>query len=395
MGLLATILIVAIAAVVWNRSSKDKTPPTPSTSKISLERLWQQYKTRYWEESSGRTRDTERDSATTSEGQSYTMLRAVWMDDRAVFDKTWQWTVQNLQRSDKLFSWLWGAQKDGSYGIKTDSGGQNSASDGDSDIALALLMAAQKWRVSEYRDNARDIVRAIWDHEVAIIQDKPYLTTNNIEKTSSSPTALINPSYLAPYAYRIFGEVDKDHDWDDLTNNSYELIRKASQARLNTDKSVGLPPNWLVIDKSTGELSASDDPKLDTDFGFDAFRTVWRVALDWHWYQKPEARETLEGFSFLADEWKRQGKLTAVYSHDGHPKADYTKPALYGGTLGYFQFIEPSMAKSIYDSQFVANYDGTVGWKQPLSYYDDNWAWFGIGLYQQQLPNIAEIGVEQ
>ena len=28
-------------------------------------------------------------------------------------------------------------------------------------------------------------------------------------------------------------------------------------------------------------------------------------------------------------------------------------------------------------------------WKNALSYYDDNWAWFGIALTQHALPNLA------
>src|SRR3989344_1629933 len=28
-------------------------------------------------------------------------------------------------------------------------------------------------------------------------------------------------------------------------------------------------------------------------------------------------------------------------------------------------------------------------WAMPLSYYADNWTWFGIALYNRQLPNLA------
>jgi hypothetical protein len=28
-------------------------------------------------------------------------------------------------------------------------------------------------------------------------------------------------------------------------------------------------------------------------------------------------------------------------------------------------------------------------WKITLGYYDDNWAWFGIALYNNLLPNLA------
>jgi endo-1,4-beta-D-glucanase Y len=387
-ALVAAALI--LAGTTLNQSRKEGEPLFTGEGKISLQTLWSQYKQRYWESERGRTIDPQRDNITTSEGQSYTMLRAVWMDDRPTFDTTWNWTMRNLQRSDKLFSWQWGTKADGSHGVLTDQGGQNSATDGDSDIAFALAMAAQKWQEPRYRDSAKGIIQALWEHEVVMIAGKPYLTANNLEKTSTSPAILVNPSYLAPYAYRTFSTIDPSHDWDSLVSSSYELLREASQAHLNVGQSAGLPPNWVALDRKSGELRASDNPQHDTDFGFDAFRTVWRVALDWHWYRDQDAHDTLADFGFLRDQWNEKGKLAAIYTHNGRPKADYAVPALYGSTLGYFQALEPKLAQAIYTSQFLDQYSSGTGWKQPLNYYDDNWAWFGIGLYQDQLPNLAD-----
>jgi hypothetical protein len=31
----------------------------------------------------------------------------------------------------------------------------------------------------------------------------------------------------------------------------------------------------------------------------------------------------------------------------------------------------------------------TNTWKEELSYYDNNWAWFGIALYNNLLPNLT------
>ena len=60
------------------------------------------------EQGTGRTLDPSQGGITTSEGQSYTMMRAVWSDDRATFDSSWQWTKDNLQRPDRLLSWRFG-----------------------------------------------------------------------------------------------------------------------------------------------------------------------------------------------------------------------------------------------------------------------------------------------
>ena len=59
------------------------------SNQAMLEALWENYKEEYIEDSSFRTLDKQRDNITTSEGQSYAMLRAVWQDDKQTFDKSW------------------------------------------------------------------------------------------------------------------------------------------------------------------------------------------------------------------------------------------------------------------------------------------------------------------
>src|SRR4051794_15125467 len=69
-----------------------------------LSALWSFYKYRYIRD--GRVISPDEGGITTSEGQSYAMLRAVWSGDRETFDSVWQWTRKHLQiRGDKLFAW--------------------------------------------------------------------------------------------------------------------------------------------------------------------------------------------------------------------------------------------------------------------------------------------------
>ncbi len=66
-------------------------------------------------------------------------------------------------------------------------------------------------------------------------------------------------------------------------------------------------------------------------------------------------------------------------------------PSLYGGTIGYFMLADPAHAADVYQQKLLFLYDpGANAWKVPLSYYDDNWAWFGIALYNHLLPNLTE-----
>ena len=37
---------------------------------------------------------------------------------------------------------------------------------------------------------------------------------------------------------------------------------------------------------------------------------------------------------------------------------------------------------------YIASYPDFQDWKTPLGYYDDNWAWFGIALYNNFLDDL-------
>ena len=390
--LLAVVLIVVAAGATTYAviaSSKKVDQNIIFAPHTLLAGTWNAYKNEYWESETGRTLDKQQNDITTSEGQSYTMMRAVWMSDKPTFDASWTWTQQQLQREDKLFSWRWGKLDDGSYGVLTNVNGQNAASDADSDIALALLMAASRWQDERYLVQAKEVISSMWKNEVVTVAGKPYLSSNNLEKQSSSPIVM-NPSYLSPYAYREFAKVDKQHDWNAVVDSSYELLNTSMQANLDTTKSVGLVPDWVLMDRQTGEISAPAVGGLTTNYGYDAMRSPWRIALDYKWNNETRAKATLERMSFLADEWRNNGKITSIYGHDGKVVSGDEVAESYGTALAYFDVIEPDLAKEIYNQKIKTLYDqNTNSWNQPITYYAANWVWFGIALHEDELPNLA------
>lgn len=388
-GSLIIIAAVILVAVLYINSTKRHVPIIFS-DRAMLAALWNTYKFENVEEG-GRTLDKERNNITTSEGQSYTMLRAVWLDDKETFDRTWRWTKENLQRDDdSLFSWLYGQRPDGSYGIITEQGGGNAASDGDTDIALALLFAYNRWDDASYLGEARAILDAIWEQEVVEIGDAIYMAANNLEKESSEPYIIVNPSYLAPYAYRVFAEVDTEHEWIRLVDSSYDVIKRSIDLPLDKEKSAGLPPDWILVDRNTGEIRPSTTETLTTNYGFDALRIPFRLALDWMWYREPRAEEVLNSMVFLSREWSRNTMLYTTYAHDGTPTLTYESPAMYGGSLGYFMISDRQAAREVYDTKLRLLYNpDTQTWKEPIGYYSANMAWFGLALYNGELPNLA------
>jgi len=389
-GIAAVIVAAGIFITVMYKNSPDRHTPIIFSPKSVMEATWLSYTTEYLEPVTLRTLDKQQDNITTSEGQSYTMLRSVQLDDKETFDTSWQWTKDNLMREDSnLISWLFGERPDGSYGILTDRGGHNAASDADTDIALALIFAYSRWKDITYLGDAHEIIDDIWEEEVVIINEKPYLAANNLEKALSEKI-ILNPSYLAPYAYKIFAEIDVEHDWIGLADTSYEVLDRSVTLPLDKEMSVGLPPDWVAIDRTTGELSRVQSEHLTTNFGYDAMRTPWRLAVDWEWNKDERALNILKKMSFLEEEWKRNnGVIYATYTHDGEVVNKYEAPAMYGGTIGYFMAVNPSLAKEVYGRKLAALYDpDRQTWKQVLSYYDDNWVWFGIALYNGLFPNL-------
>ncbi len=394
-GIIVIVIGISITTYVLAFSSDKADEKKVFAQSTMLSGLWNSYKLEYWEDETGRTLDKQQNDITTSEGQSYTMLRAVWQSDKATFDKTWGWTQEQIQREDDLFSWKWGQKSDGTYGVLTDQGGQNTASDADSDIALALVMAASRWQQTSYLDEAKKVINAMWEEEVLTVKGVPYLASNNLEKNSAKD-AVINPSYLSPYAFRIFAKVDTDssHDWMALVESSYDLINTSIDSNLDVSETAHLVPDWVLLNKETGELSApnaENGPNITTRYGYDAMRTSWRLGLDYEWNKDDRAKSTLQKMSFLSEAWKNDKTIFSIYGHDGKVISKDEPPEVYGTSMGYFKTVDPTLADEVYKTKLETLYEPNDNkWAVPMSYYSDNWTWFGMALYDEKLPNLAE-----
>ncbi len=332
-----------------------------------------------------------RSEQTTSEGQSYAMLRAVWMDDRATFNTVWRWTQSNLQIrvDDRLFAWLSGtAIPEGPWTVLS----TDSASDADEDIALALIFAGHRWHDRRHLNEARAVLGDIWRKEVIRVRGRYYLTAGDWAPLVKDPGPALNPSYFAPYAYRIFSREDPSHAWQSLVDSSYDALWACSWDRLNQAGSVGLPPNWCALDATDGTVRPFSEYGRKDDYSWDAFRVMWRVALDYLWFGAPQAKSYLQGSAFLRQEWKEKHRLYAEYGHDGpSPFGHYENATLYGGDIGNFVVADPPAARSILHEKLLASVhrQGVFYWDDRYSYFEQNWVWFGVALATHRLPNLA------
>jgi endoglucanase len=206
--------------------------PENTANRDLLADSWQSYRQRFIQDD-GRVIDYEASDRSTSEGQAYAMLRAVLINDLTTFERTLKWGENNLQRKengkqlDSLWAWKWGRLADGSWGPID----KNFASDGDIDAVTALIFAYRRWKRPEYLELAKIKLRDLWENSTIIgSKGKRYLLPGpKAAFVPNSSTLHLNPSYLAPYAFRIFAQVDKERDWLSLVESSYEILENSSK----------------------------------------------------------------------------------------------------------------------------------------------------------------------
>lgn len=350
------------------------------TTKSQLLESWNYYKSNFIH-SYGQVIDPS-NGVTTSEGQSYALLRAAWMNDKEMFKGVWLWTKDHMQfrLEDRLFSWKWEGDK------LTDT---SNATDADQDIAAALLFGYKIWGDEEYLNAAKEVIRDIWQHTVVEINGRHYLLPMRRENAEQWDGYLFNASYLSPMWYRIFAEVDPEHDWNKLAKDSYYALNELGISGGVTH----LPPDWSLLDKKTGKFSSAKVYfNRDTDnFSFDAFRTLWRVSLDYQWNQKPEALEYLNKVNnFLVAEYQKKGSLPAVLAPSGAAVMSEHSLSVDGGYLASLMHHEDKSISIDFYQKFIEaelSADGKY-WGSGESYYDANWLWFSSGLYNENLPNL-------
>ncbi|ALA57435.1 glycosyl hydrolase family 8 [Nitrospira moscoviensis] len=337
-----------------------------------LSALWSYYKQRYIVD--GRVVSWDEQGITTSEGQGYAMLRAVWSGDRATFDRVWTWTNQHLQiRQDKLFAWKW----------KDQVVSANSATDADTDIALALILAARRFDHQPYEREALAILTSIWDVDLLHVDGHVYVTAGNWARHEEAP--VIHVAYLAPYAYEVFASVDPGHPWRQVIADSYALLHW-----LYDEERVALPPELVYWNKTTQRLSLRH-PKSGriADFSYDAFPIFWRVAQDVRWFGRAEGPLRQAMLAFFEREWKAQGRFLDRYQVDGTPRSSLEALPLYATVQALALETDPDLARRIRERKLTALQRQALAGKA-TPYYLHNWLWFSEASALQQARHYDE-----
>jgi len=257
--------------------------------------------------------------STVSEGIGYGMLLTAYYGDRAEFDGLWRFTRKHLN-ANRLLGW-----KVTCSGFDASVGGAGSATDGDADIALALVAAVDQWG-DAYRPAALDYLTAMKAHDFAQCptSGRTMATNGDWDKGCSAS----NSSYWTPGYDRVFAEFSHDAFWSAVANDALGL--------------------WLADRNSTTGLVANEVNQDGTaargqdHVDYNGCRIPWRAVLDFLWYGTEAAKTMTDGITDWVDA-KDPGHLCDGYATDGtfRPGSRWSGSDCFNG--GY---AKAAMAKS-------------------------------------------------
>lgn len=318
--------------------------------------------------------------STVSEGIGYGMLLAVYMDDQNLFDNLWKYARSHLN-DNGLMDWEVGPDN------KLTSGGAGAATDGDEDMAWALIMADRQWGGSgtlddTYLNHAKKLIGLIYEYEVDVDRNfmlKPGDRWGNVDVT--------NLSYFAPAYFRVFGQVTgKVEEWNQVIAGNYDILERSLNAT-NGNQDNGLVPAWC---DSTGNpvVAYSGAP---THFQNDSTRTPFRIGQDYCYFGEPRAKAYLSKISaFYAGIGVEN--IVDGYNLDGSPRAER---AVNGAQSA--SFVGPAGVGAMSDAQYQAFVDeaysavATLNLNAGTIYYQKSWAALSLLMLTGNFVDLTQL----
>lgn len=283
---------------------------TSVISAIDLQASYERWKNLYLKKCNEMWRVcTDDTSITISEGMGYGMLLSAYFGEKDIFDGLFEfYRNKRTTMAKNLMGWR----------VTCDSIiDPGSATDGDLDVAFALIVAHYQWG-ENYLDEAKDILSIIKEHYFVDCEGVYTMKPGG----HWGGCSLTDISYYTPAYFRVFAEETGDTFWDTVAVDAYTIL--SNGANSNT----GLVPDWQSYDGAPG-----GDPPVRTDYyEYDACRTPWRMALDYLWNGNENARNWCVKITEFADSIGAEN-IVDGYMLDGtpHPNAQYNNGSFVGG----------------------------------------------------------------
>ncbi len=305
-------------------------------------------------------------SITVSEAHGYGMLVLAYMaghdpQAKTLFDGMYAYFRAHPSDSNAyLMAWSQDASCNDNQGVQ-------SASDGDLDIAYALLLADKQWGSGgaiNYRAEADKVIDAIRAGDVDA--SGSYILLGDWVAPGSHHYRATRTSDFMPGHFASFAAATGDNFWAELNDAEYDVI-----ATLQTQfaASTGLLPDFVVDPTSSpapAEPNFLENPS-DGAYSYNACRDPWRLGV--HYITTGDARAQAAA-----------SKLSTWISGDTGGNAEGIKAGyeLDGSSLGrdYFShaYVAPfgvgAMVDAAHQSWLNSVWDATVE-NDGNNYYDD------------------------
>jgi endoglucanase len=252
-------------------------------------RFYDEWKRRYFRRGCGSGRAyvaTGMDDAiTVSEAHGYGMVALVYMAGhdtaaRTNFDAMYRYFADHpTDTSRDLMAW----SQDSAC---RNNQGTASATDGDLDVAYALLLADRQWGSSgaiNYQREATRVIRAILDLDVS--NNSRWTLLGDWAQSGSYYDATRTSDFM-PGHFASFGAATGDAKWTTLVNSTYTIV---DQLQTRHAPSTGLLPDFVQSPANPRPASSGflEGPN-DGAYSWNACRDPWRLGV--HFLTSGDAR---------------------------------------------------------------------------------------------------------
>ena len=277
---------------------------------------------------------TAKSTITVSEAHGYGMLISVLMADfdpgaHAVFDGMVHYFHDHPAKSGPgLMAW----NQTKGCGNAREVAGDHSATDGDLDIAYALLLADRKWGSAgglNYRKEALKVIAAIGKREIN--PDSRFVRVGDWvdDEDEVQYASVTRSSDFMVSHFKTFADATGDRTWYAVRDVTYSIINRT---RSKYSPQTALMPDFIVGLPTTPRPAGADflEGPNDGAYSWNASRYPWRIALD---YLLNDDRRALSALRPL-NNWIKgathgdPAHIADTYTLSGNPAAESGRDAV-------------------------------------------------------------------